>query len=154
MLLVRRVIGDRERRTRIAERERDVAAREAPTSVFPSPPTLMPDSPESPPRRWRDKFHEALRGLKFGVRGQSSFFVHFFFAALVIAAALVLYYTGSTINTMVIAGLVIALGEVVEDAIIDVENIFRRLRGANSFMAACPPLDSAAAPRETTVLAR
>jgi len=44
------------------------------------------------------------------------------------AAAMVLYYRGYTINTMVIAGLVIALGEVVDDAIIDVENIVRRLR--------------------------
>ena len=45
-----------------------------------------------------------------------------------LAAALVLYWRGDTINTMVIAGLVIALGEVVDDAIIDVENIMRRLR--------------------------
>ncbi|HSI34753.1 MAG TPA: efflux RND transporter permease subunit, partial [Tepidisphaeraceae bacterium] len=45
-----------------------------------------------------------------------------------IAASLVLYWRGGTINTMVLAGLVIALGEVVDDAIIDVENIVRRLR--------------------------
>jgi undecaprenol kinase len=43
-----------------------------------------------PRRTWRRKFGDAFRGLKRGIRGQSSFFVHFFFAALVVAAAIVL----------------------------------------------------------------
>jgi CzcA family heavy metal efflux pump len=44
------------------------------------------------------------------------------------AAGLVLYMTGATINTMILAGFVIAVGVVVDDAIIDIENITRRLR--------------------------
>lgn len=44
----------------------------------------------TPERSWACKFRDAFRGVKTGVRGQSSFFVHFFFAAAVIAAAAVL----------------------------------------------------------------
>jgi diacylglycerol kinase len=40
-----------------------------------------------PGRLWSAKFRDAARGIKLGVRGHSSFFVHFFAAALVVAAA-------------------------------------------------------------------
>jgi CzcA family heavy metal efflux pump len=45
-----------------------------------------------------------------------------------VAAGIVLYLRGETVNVMVLAGLVIALGVVVDDAIIGVQNIVRRLR--------------------------
>ncbi|MGH2720100.1 MAG: efflux RND transporter permease subunit, partial [Actinomycetota bacterium] len=45
-----------------------------------------------------------------------------------VAAAMVLHVRGTTINTMILAGFVIALGDIVDDAIIDIENVVRRLR--------------------------
>jgi Cu/Ag efflux pump CusA len=44
------------------------------------------------------------------------------------AALFVLYLRGETLNSMVLAGLVIALGIVIDDAIVDVERISQRLR--------------------------
>jgi CzcA family heavy metal efflux pump len=48
----------------------------------------------------------------------------------IIAAGTVLYVRGVTINMIIIAGLMIALGVIIDDAIVDMENIVRRLRRA------------------------
>ena len=40
-----------------------------------------------PNRSWLQKFRDAARGVKIAVRGESSYFVHFFITAAVVLAA-------------------------------------------------------------------
>jgi diacylglycerol kinase len=105
---------------------------------------LPPETKELSPRKsrhsWRDKFRVAFRGLKLGIRGHSSFFVHFFFTALVLAAGTVFRCTQiEWVMLLFCIGLVLTT-ELVNSSI---ETFFRGLDDATKNRA-WPALDIAA----------
>ena len=71
-----------------------------------------------------------------------------------LAAVVVLQLTGATLNTMILAGLVLALGVVIDDAIVDAEKLMKRLRergqGASLASLIC---ETALETRSTTLYA-
>lgn len=69
-----------------------------------------------------------LAVLIFFLRDGRSAFISFVTIPLsLLAAVLVMKHLGHTLNTMTIGGLAVAVGVLVDDAIIDIENIMRRL---------------------------
>ena len=98
------------------------------------------ESPPRPRRSWRSKFRAAFRGLKLGVRGHSSFSIHFFFTAMVIAAAIVLRC--DPLEWCILLGCIglVLIAELFNSA---VETLFRGL-DETSRARAWPALDIAA----------
>jgi CzcA family heavy metal efflux pump len=58
----------------------------------------------------------------------------------VLVTALVFNYLGITINTMTLGGIAVAIGELVDDAVVDIENIYRRLKENKQKLSPEPPL--------------
>ena len=87
--------------------------------------------------KWLTNVEEALRDaaiivaiivVLFLMNARTAFITMISLPITLLLSAIVFYIFGIGINIMVLGGLTIAIGELVDDAIVDMENIFRRLR--------------------------
>jgi diacylglycerol kinase len=126
-------------RSHVSEPEFAEAPMISPVST-PSAMTTEPAARLQPPKRWRAKFGVALKGIKLGIRGQSSFSVHFFFAALTVAASIVLSCT--LVEWCLLLGCIgfVLTAELFNSAL---ETLFRGLNDETKSLV-CPSLDIAA----------
>ena len=59
----------------------------------------------------------------------------------IVITGVVFYLCGVTINVMTLGGIAVAMGELVDDAIVDIENVFRRLNENARLVNPKPPLE-------------
>lgn len=79
--------------------------------------------------------------LIFLMNGRAAFISLTAIPLSILVTVLVFRAFGLTINTMTLGGLAIAIGELVDDAVVDVENILRRLRENAASAAPRPALE-------------
>ena len=75
---------------------------------------------------WPQKFRHALRGVRQGVRGQSSFFVHFFATAAVIVAGIVLNCDRADWYALMLCVTVVLAAEMFNSALESLAKALRR----------------------------
>ena len=71
----------------------------------------------SPARGWSEKFADAFRGLKTGIRSQVSFFVHFFAAFAVVGAGLLFHFNHEEWSILAICITIVLTAEMLNTAI-------------------------------------
>lgn len=81
------------------------------------PPETPDEEPRRPDRPWGEKFNDAFRGLRQGIRGESSFFAHFFITAAVILTASVLDVALAEWCLLIICIIIVLVAEMINTAL-------------------------------------
>ena len=87
------------------------------TPEIPDEEKMPDDEICRPDRSWGAKFSDAFRGLRQGVRGESSFFVHFFIAFAVILAGIFLHVSLMEWCVLIICIIVVLVSEMFNTAL-------------------------------------
>ena len=97
----------------------DISRRTMPPIQYQPPemPEMPNEEPRRPDRSWDKKFGDAFRGLRQGIRGESSFFAHFFITAVVILTAIILNVNLFEWCLLVICITVVLVAEMVNTAL-------------------------------------